>query len=356
MQTHDYSLHGLRVRILCEGGPLPGVRWMIQKLDAFSGPAIQDPTRQDLAPAIEVRVGAFDVDTRGWMNVDHQYYARLNELCFVGGWNGVRYRTHWEGLDAGHAGPVKVRLEVGRKGLVRFPWLMQADWITYMFVLKPLTELLWARRGRFVMHAAAAAKHGRAAVFTGYGSSLKTSFVMKLVRRGWSLLGDDQVLLTPEGLLPLAVGLRTFDFRAFHLPTEYLTPWRLARLSVHLLRRREPRVQVAGLSALGSMNVLVRTSRGEAFWEPLAPAEAARRVVVNCRAETVQAVRASPPVSRPLLAYQLMFPAFDHDVYWGAFQDLLARQLVGQPTRRVELTRRWDDRLMDAVAMPEGGG
>lgn len=61
-------------------------------------------------------------------------------------------------------------------------------------------------------------------MFTGYGSSLKTSFAMQLIRQGWQFLGDDQVLLTEQGLLPLAVSLRTFDFRTHHLPTEYLTP------------------------------------------------------------------------------------------------------------------------------------
>jgi len=345
---YDYMMHGLGVRIVREGGPAPGLKWIFQKLDAFADPALAD---EDVS--IEVRVGAFDVDTTGWKNVDHKYFARANELYFVGVWNGVRYKTHWHGLDPGHDGPVRVRLDVGAKGLVKFPWLMQADWITHMYVLKPLTELLWARQGRYVMHAAAAAKDGRAAVFTGYGSSLKTSFTMMLIREGWSLLGDDQVLVTPDGLLPLAIGLRTFDFRTFHLPTEYLTRWRLMRLGVHLLRRKPPRVEVAGLSAIGAMNVLVRTNRKAAHWETLAPAEAARRIVVNCRAETVQAVRASPPLSRALLAYQLMFPGFDHDVYWGAFESQLARQLEGQPTRRVELTRVWDDGLMQAVVLPD---
>lgn len=344
--THRwYQLHDLTVRLTAQGGPMPGVGWIFQKLDAF---------RVDSAECvdIDIHVGPFGLDTTGWFNIDHRYYARPNELFFVSSWNGVRYRTHWHGLEATHEGPVTVKLDIGAMGLVRFPWLMQADWIAHMFVIKPILELLWARRDRFVVHAAAAAKNGQAAVFTGYGSSLKTSFTMALIRRGWDLLGDDQVLLTQQGLLPMAVGLRTFDFRVHHLPTEYLTPTRTIRLGLHLLKNREPRVRVAGLTPIGSMNVLLRTDRSQASWQHIEPVEAARRIMSNCRAETIQSVRSSPPISRPLVAYKLVFPEFDHDAYWDPFQAMLARQLTGKPVRRIALTKVWHDRLMDAAALP----
>lgn len=101
------------------------------------------------------------------------------------------------------------------------------------------------------------------------------------------------------------------------------------------------------------MNLLVRTNRDQAISAPIDAREAARRIVCNCRSETIQSVRSSPPIHLPLLAYQLMFPRFDHDHYWGRFERLLADQLEHATIRHVELTRVWDDRLMQAVALPK---
>lgn len=347
MDVYRYRLHDLSVEVKAKRGPLPGVSWLFQKLDAFGVASFASGGAD-----IEVDVGPFALDMRGWFNVDHRTFARANEVYFVGRWNGIGFRCHWQGIDLEHDGPIRVKLDVDRRGLLRFPWLYQADWIGHLFVLKPLTELIWARRGRFVLHAAAASKAGRAAVFTGYGSSLKTSFTMELIRRGWDFLGDDQVLLTASGLLPMPIGLRTFDFRVHHLPTEYLTSTRLLRLGVHLLKRAEPRVAVAERATIEAMNVLARGTGDSACWRSMDAADAARRVITNCRAEMVQSTRGSHSVSRPLRAYGLMFPGFDGEGYWSRFEAMLSAQLRDKPTRFVELTRRWDGGLMSSVALP----
>lgn len=342
MSEHHYRLHDLSVRIQ---RPKHWPPWVFQKLDYFQ-------VEPNGTPDIDVVVRPFVVNTMHFENIDHRYYVRPGELYFVGRWNGVRYETRWSGLDGD---TVKVDLNVSSPGLLRFPWLQQADWITHMFILKPLTELLWARRGRFVMHAAAAARDGRAAVFTGFGSSLKTSFVMSLVRDGWQLLGDDQVLLTNEGLLPMPIGLRTFDFRVNHLPDEYLTRWRTLRLGVHLLRKVEPTVPVAkGPVPIGAMNLLSRSDRDAPVWETLAPDAAAARIVAQCQAETVQSVRRSPPIGEPLLAMAMADDAIDVDGPWSAMRAILAKNLRNAQVRRVDCTQRWRGDLIRAVALGTG--
>lgn len=371
MSEHCYRLHDLTVRIRCERGFPP---WVFQKLDYFAvspagagqdlggttsggpasggpasgGPASGGPTSGG-GPSIDITVGPFACDTGLMRNVDHRYFARAGELYFVGRWNGVRYRTRWSGLHGDH---IKVALDVPMSGLGRFPWLQQADWIAHLFVIKPLSEWLWARRGRFVMHAAAAERDGQAAVFCGFGSSLKTSFVMQLVRDGWALIGDDQVLLTEQGLLPLPIGLRTFDFRVNRLPDEYLTRWRTLRLGWHLWREVDPGVRVSdGPASIAAMNLLTRSDRPAAFTASLDADEAAARVIAQCRAEAVQSVRGSPPLGEPMMAWAMMDDAADIDAPWHAMRALLAKQLRRTTVRRVELTRRWDKRLMDAVAV-----
>jgi hypothetical protein len=342
VSEHHYRLHDLSVRIQ---RPRHWPPWVFQKLDYFKvGPAGE--------PDIEIVIGPFDESTGQYANVDHRYYVRPGQLYFVGRWNSVRYATRWSGLDGDK---VKVELNISSLGLLRFPWLQQADWITHMFILKPVTELLWARRGRFIMHAAAAARGGRAAVFTGFGSSLKTGFVMSLVRDGWQLLGDDEVLLTDDGLLPMPIGLRTFDFRVSRLPDEYLTRWRTLRLGVHLLRRVEPTVRVAkGPVPIGAVNLLTRSDRDAPAWETLPPDDAAARIVAQCHAETVQSVRRSPPIGEPLMAMAMVDDAIDVDGRWSAMRASLVRHLRDAQVRRVDCTRRWRGDLVRAVALGTG--
>jgi len=347
VSDHLYKLHDLTVRIT---RPRAWPPWVFQKLDYFAA----SPTQVD-KPNIDITLGPFHRDTSGMLNVDHRYFGREGELCFVGRWNGLRYTTHWSGLHSDH---VKVKLDVSPMGLARFPWLAQADWIAHLFVIKPISEWLWARRGRYVLHAAAAERDGEAAMFCGFGSSLKTSFVMQLVRDGWALLGDDQVLLTDDGLLPLPIGLRTFDFRVHHLPDEYLTRARTMRLAWHLWRRRQPRVRVsAGPAKLAAVNLLTRSDSASASWRALGADEAASRIVAQCRAETLQSVRRSPPIGEPMMALALMDARVGVDQPWDALRDGLARRLAGVAVRDVVLTRRWDEGLMSVVALGgEGGG
>lgn len=341
MNIWFYQIHDLLIRVQA---PERGMPWVFQKLDYF---AVEHDGRAQID--IDISLGPVDWDVHDCLNVDHRYYAKTGEIWFTGQWNGVSWRSHWSGLESG---PIRVRLEIPWHGVFRFPWLMQADWVCYLYIIKPLSELIWSRRQRFVLHASAAVRGGVAAVFAGFGSSLKTSFVMGLVRRGWSLLGDDQVLLTPEGLLPLPVGLRTFDFRVHRLPDEYLTVWRTCRLGIHLMERRTPRVEVGGLSRIGSLNVLVRTNHTTVNTLGLTPDEAAQRVAANCQAETLQSIRDSPPVIQPLIAYDLMFPGFRHDSHWPVMRRQLTKQLEGLPIRLVELTNRWDERFMEHIALP----
>ncbi len=342
MKEHHYKLHDLTVRIT---RPHAWPPWVFQKLDYFAIAPAEAPGQVN----IDITIGPFALDRSPLLNVDHRYFGREGELFFVGRWNGVRYATHWTGL---HTDQIKVALDVSPVGLARFPWLQQADWIAHLFVLKPISEWWWARRGRYVMHAAAAERDGRAAVFCGFGSSLKTSFVMQLVRDGWALLGDDQVLLTEDGLWPLPIGLRTFDFRVNHLPDEYLTRSRTLRLGWHLLRQKPPRVRVAsGPSKLAAVNLLTRSDNAAATWRALDAEEAATRIVAQCRAEAVQSVRNSPPLGEPLMALAMMDRRMDIDTPWLALRAALTRQLASVEVRDVVLTRRWDRALIDAVAL-----
>lgn len=338
-----YKIHDLTVRLNWSRCRIP---WMFHKLDYFR-------TDEETAGAadLSIEVGPFDVDTSGWLNVDHKFFGRPGELVFKSHWKGFPWKTHWQGLEEG---PITARLQICPCGVMAFPWLLQAEWILFWFVYKPLSELIWARRNRFVIHASGAALDGNAAIFTGYGSGLKTSYAMHLVRRGWEFLGDDQLLLTDEGILALPVSLQTFDFRVHEIDTEYITPLRLLRLGLHQLQGKTPRVLITDQAKIAALNVVIRSNSSEPNYTEISKQEAVGHTFHNCYNETIAHLHSTPGTSVPLTAYKIMFPKFDVDSMWTKLRISLEKHLSGIPRRRIEMTERWDDKFMAMAELGQG--
>jgi len=299
---------------------------------------------------LDICLAPVEVDTTRWLCVDHRYYANEDELCFNGCWRGTGWRTHWRGLTG--PGPVQVTLQLGWSGLLRFPWLLQAEWVLDLFVFRPLTGLLWNRQGRYLVHASALARDGSGVVFTGLGSGLKTSLAMHLARQGWALLGDDQVLVGAEGLLGLPLSLHTFDFRLNHLPDEYLTSIRLLRLGWHLLCRGPVRVNTAAQAEIGTWNVVVRTNRDTPRSVPISTEEAVNQTVENCIAERIAVSQGACPPSEPLTAFSVVCSDFDHDPDLDGLRILLQTALKNVPTYRLELGPVWDPSFGGLAQVP----
>ena len=174
---------------------------------------------------------------------------------------------------------------------------------------------------------------------------------MNLIRQGWKFLGDDQVLLTENGIRCIPNSLQTFDFRVHHLDTEYLTFTRLFRLGIHLMRSPEPRIKVEDDAELAAWNLCIRTTREAASRNDISVEEAVQQTWHNCYNETISDFAGNPGTSAPLSAYKTVFPDYPIQEPWDNLKVLLKKHLSQIPVNRIEMTKVWDDSFMELAEL-----
>lgn len=121
-------------------------------------------------------------------------------------WEDVRATTDREGVLLSHViEPAELLLRNGR--LVRGEGYQSASRTARRSLARVGAILRLRARGRYLIHAAAVVdENGGAWLLAGDSGSGKSTLAWVLVRQGWSLLGDDGVLIehTPEGLITRA--------------------------------------------------------------------------------------------------------------------------------------------------------
>lgn len=97
------------------------------------------------------------------------------------------------------------------------------------FLLGSAVGALLIQRGMLVLHGNALEKDGRAIVCLGHSGDGKSTLAYALMQRGWRLLADDLVAITPDGLvLPGIPRIKLWHdaAKAFGLDPEALAPIR----------------------------------------------------------------------------------------------------------------------------------
>jgi hypothetical protein len=159
-------------------------------------------TAEDLPASVEIDFGGGDrqdaAATRPWLSGGHKtmrWSVRLGDPTDEVLWADFRMR----GLPKGF-------------GLS----LVQS------FYVEPLMSVAAARAGSVLLPAAAFAIDGRALILVGLSGSGKTSLSMQALARGCAVLGDDQVLLTPDGFCrPFPRRMRLYPDIETRVPLAY---------------------------------------------------------------------------------------------------------------------------------------
>ena len=105
------------------------------------------------------------------------------------------------------------------------------------YYVEPLLSVSAARNGAVLLPAAAFSVDGKAVVMMGLSGSGKTSLGMQALALGCPLLGDDQVLVTPDGYCrPFPRRMRLYPDLRLRVPLAYHRLPRSARAALRMRR------------------------------------------------------------------------------------------------------------------------
>ena len=305
-QTLSYNIHDiLKFKITRDRGH--GLRDLINlKFSFFEVEAIDNPD-------ITLNIGKFAPSNEKCYLVDHKYYIKENYLYCSESEGKGRWELEIKGVEDDN---VIINFDGGITGIQS---LINRDFIAQILLLN-IIEYKLAQRGYFLLHAAGVSKDGQAYIFAGRGGTFKTSICLDLVRRaGFSLLGDDHVILHEREVLSFPTSPRVLDFMFRYLPDEnswnFLNKLRFAKY-IWSKRKKEVMediiVRISEPSKLKRLFFIVRTNKKEMSKRELSLEEATAKFITNNELEYFISLSRmginSAPFLRYMLAYSFVFP------------------------------------------------
>jgi hypothetical protein len=183
MLSRSYALHGIGLRLSAEAD-------IMRALDARLQPfAVEDARAADLEMAF---CTADDVERPP---------SGLRSVYEPSGGGDVLYDPATDRLFIGFDERLQLVCEPsgGRTRAARTRACPEDTWLlSHPLLTLPLIETL-RRRGLFNIHAAGAARNGRALLIAGPSGAGKTTLSIALARAGFDFLGDDTLFLTRAG-------------------------------------------------------------------------------------------------------------------------------------------------------------
>ena len=200
-------------------------------------------------PQILMKLGDFQASPGKCYLVDHKYHLRRNYIYCRDQFRSLHWQVEIDGFETG---PTHIRLDLRGGGLRQtlIPGLYAHALLTRQVIGRHLHD-----QGCHLLHAAAAARKGKALVAFGRGGGYKTSFLMSLLRSAsdWHILGDDGLIFKAGDVLSFPTFPSLFAYRLKHLDDENLGFWEQAGYLGSLLRPESsaniytPRARIAAL-------------------------------------------------------------------------------------------------------------
>jgi hypothetical protein len=235
---------------------------------------------------------------------------------------------------------------------LKFPWCFFPEMVLNLYVLNPLLDLLFRRKGHYLLHAAGVEKDGRACLIAGRGGAHKTTFVMQLMRRGWNVLGDDMVLLRDAAVLAYPTVAEQLEYLHGHCETEAMDLGKKLGLFRFLAMGEGRGLPVTIEAKAACVNlVFVRDCAAPALREGWDAESLVSSLAVNHLMERNTYVGFKFSTAAFLDAYAFVFPEAGLQRYPADLAEALRRGLSGLPFRVLEIPRRWDARALDLLLL-----
>lgn len=167
-------------------------------------------------PDIILNIGAFNPSNENCYLVDHKYYIRDNYFYCKDSGGTAHWEVEIKGFEKG-------KTIINYNGKINGPesWIYP-DLLMQDIFLRSIIDYKLKKKGFFLIHSAGVSKNNKGYLFTGRGSSYKTSLAMDLVRKfNYSFLGDDKVILGKNlKLFSFPVHLKAFEYKSCNLRDE----------------------------------------------------------------------------------------------------------------------------------------
>lgn len=300
---------------------------------AFRQPRIESP---DLL----VEIGPFQPDLSHTVLVEHRYAIRSDYIYWEDEVKGLRFQAEIQGVDSDKT---LIRFHADWRNRLRFPWMLFPDLVLHLYLLQPFLEYKLAERGIYLLHSAGVVKDGKGILIAGRGGSFKTSFVMELLRQGYSLLGDDMVALSGGLLLPHPTCTNWLAFLTRSCESEYLRIRDQFRLLIDLWSRHEPApLDIAAQATPGTINLIYRCVRNKPQPRPM---HAKQEVVTSLRSnhelERSTYVSYKYVIGQFLDAYCHVFPDHFVHTYWANWAHRVQQLVAASKSQRLDIPMKW---------------
>jgi len=227
-----------------------------------------------------------------------------------------------------------------------FPWYnrtrpvswLSSDLMICFHVIQPILEYKLQELGVAVLHAAGAAKGDKALLLSVRGGVRKTTILMNLLKRGWSYLADDLILLHRGKLYPNPQSPALFDYCFRNRNDEHYTVKDYPKLFWHLWRNNEVSYSIAPPTPPVGVVTLLRSSDSVGTHRQatgLVDTSAIEKIVAIDRLERLNRVDYDDAMGRFMLQLNQTQGLDTWDRYWREHQRLLEENLTALPYREL---------------------
>ena len=150
-------------------------------------------------PDFTVFLGRFSSQNSDCHILDDRFYVKKDYLYCRDSYRYANWELEISGFESGN---MEVRLSANA-----FGWISIPELIIYPIIWFKLNE-----KGYTAVHSSGVAKDSRAYVFAGQGAAGKTTIALKLLERGFRLLGDHFIILNNATALSFLSPLHLMNF------------------------------------------------------------------------------------------------------------------------------------------------
>ncbi|GAB4315545.1 MAG: hypothetical protein Kow0019_15730 [Methanobacteriaceae archaeon] len=167
-------------------------------------------------PDIILNIGPFNPSNDECYLIDHKYYIKENYFYCKDSGGLANWEVEIKCFEKGNT-------IINYNGFISGPEsFLYPDLLPQDIFLRPILEYKLNKKGYYLVHCAGISNNNSGYLFTGRGSSYKSSLAMDLVRKyNYDLLGDDKVIVGENlDLFSFPVHLKAFEFKVSNMQDE----------------------------------------------------------------------------------------------------------------------------------------